>query len=92
MKKTVTVSWDNPTMDSRASTILAQLTRNQAPPSGLNSSKYLGVYQVGNRWRATIYCRQSGTLLRLGCFKIEQAAAKAYDEAAQILNGKKAKA
>lgn len=50
------------------------------------SSKYIGVTKTkSNTWQAAI--RNNQTKIRLGCFKTEEAAALAYNEASIKING-----
>lgn len=52
---------------------------------------YRGVYQTswGNRWQAAI--QHSGKRIYLGTFGNEESAARAYDEAALLLKGARAR-
>jgi hypothetical protein len=66
----------------RANLRLATFSQNaQNQRVALGESCFKGVARAANRWRARI--RVDGKLIQLGCHATEEAAARAYDEAAR---------
>lgn len=61
----------------------AENTRNKKPAKN-GTSKYLGVSKAGKKWRAIISI--NGKNKHLGCFKYEEDAAEAYNNAALGFN------
>lgn len=66
---------------------IATVSQNSANRRSLkgSSSKYLGVYKFGNRWRAKIRCNKKQE--SIGCFKTEKEAGLAYNLRATELHG-----
>lgn len=73
-------SLDNRSENLRLATP-AQNQANQSLRSGPKSSRYRGVRRRGNKWTAQI--QVEGRQMTLGTFHTEDAAARAYDDAAR---------